>query len=267
LKILVALRTNIFQELDFGRRSGGQEEKFRALVLAMRWTRASLEELLDERVRVAAERAELEARSMADLLPQANRARGNPIDYILDRTLLRPRDALAFANACLALGAGRTRLSWTEIESAERAYSANRLLALRDEWKTTYPGIDRVFDKFRRAPAKMSKKEFQDRLDDAMLLLSDGAFPGVRWLTDLSQAMWSASGDQSWFSLYQPLTAVLYGFGFIGCSRGSSAAPVFYLDDALLIDSERSLEAAQFFYVHRMYHKALDVEVARYERT
>ncbi len=36
LKVLVALRTNIFQELDFGRRGGGQEEKFRALVLDLR---------------------------------------------------------------------------------------------------------------------------------------------------------------------------------------------------------------------------------------
>ncbi len=54
LKVLVALRTNIFQELQFGRRGGGQEEKFRALVLQMRWTRHNLEELLDERVAIAA---------------------------------------------------------------------------------------------------------------------------------------------------------------------------------------------------------------------
>ena len=32
LKVLVALRTNIFEELDFRRRTGGQEEKFRALL-------------------------------------------------------------------------------------------------------------------------------------------------------------------------------------------------------------------------------------------
>jgi len=55
LKVLVALRTNIFQELDFGRRSGGQEEKFRSLVLQVRWTKATLIHVLDERVKVASQ--------------------------------------------------------------------------------------------------------------------------------------------------------------------------------------------------------------------
>lgn len=36
LKILVALRTNMFQELDFGKHMGGQEEKFRGLVVDMK---------------------------------------------------------------------------------------------------------------------------------------------------------------------------------------------------------------------------------------
>jgi hypothetical protein len=38
LKFLVALRTNIFEELDFGSRTGAQEEKFRALTLAQQLT-------------------------------------------------------------------------------------------------------------------------------------------------------------------------------------------------------------------------------------
>jgi hypothetical protein len=131
LKIVVGLRTNIFQELDFGG-SGGQEEKFRAMILEMNWTRPALETLLDERVRVAGARAQLEASSLRDLVPHSNQTRGNPIGYMLDRTLLRPRDAIAFTNQCLQAAAGKTRLTWDNIQSAERQYSANRLLALRD---------------------------------------------------------------------------------------------------------------------------------------
>lgn len=262
LKILVALRTNIFQELDFGDRSGGQEEKFRALVLNVHWTRPALEELLDARVRIQAERAGLEARGFADLVPHANRARGNPIDYMLDRTLLRPRDAIAFANECLDRGAGRTRLSWEEINGAEREYSAKRLLALRDEWKPTYPGVDRVFEKFRGAPARMTKQEFQDRLEECMLLLSDPEFPGVRWLTEMTSTMWSGGASQaSWFALYQPLAAMLYRVGIIGCASRASAAPVFFSGDPLLMESEISLDRCEYFFTHRMVHKALDIRV------
>lgn len=257
LKVLVALRTNIFQELDFGKRSGGQEEKFRSLVLSVRWTRPDLEGLLDERVRVAAPRVGLDAANMADLLPNANRTR-NPVDHILERTLLRPRDAIAFMNECLALGTGKTRLTWEDIKTAESAYSAKRLLALRDEWKSTYPGIDRVLAAFRGSPMKMSRGDYQSRLEDAMLLLSDQTFEGTLWLTRLSERMW-APGDASWFEVYQPLTALLYSIGFLGVAVRTTAAPVFYSDDPLLLESESNLTRAHAFFVHRTYHAALDI--------
>jgi hypothetical protein len=262
LKIVVGLRTNIFQELDFGG-SGGQEEKFRAMILEMNWTRASLEQLLDERVRVAGGRAQLEATSMRDLVPHSNQTRGNPISYMLDRTLLRPRDAIAFTNQCLVAGAGKTRLTWENIQLAERQYSANRLLALRDEWKLTYPGIDRVVDKFRGAPARMTLVDFQNRLDDCMLLSSDPGFKGVRWLTDLSEAMWLVGADsRSWFELYQPLTSLLYRIGLIGFATHEHGAPSFFTDDPLLAESVSNLGRARHFHVHRMFHRALDVEQA-----
>jgi len=190
LKVLVALRTNIFQELDFGRRGGGQEEKFRALVLDLRWTPADLEVLLDERVRAVAKASDLNASTVKEVLPNQNNTMGKPLDYMLERTLLRPRDAIAFANECLAVGVGKGRLSWDDIKTAERSYSNKRVLALRDEWKGTYPGVGAVIDKFRRSPTRLTSEEFQALLDEIMLLLSDPKFEGVRWLTDATTAMW-----------------------------------------------------------------------------
>ncbi|WP_144875955.1 P-loop ATPase, Sll1717 family [Microbacterium sp. 1.5R] len=262
LKIVVALRSNIFQELDFGA-SGGQEEKFRALMLEMRWTGALLEEILDERVKLAAESSNLPAKTFKDLTPHANNTRGNPIQYILQRTLLRPRDAIAFANQCFSVAAGKHRLSWDDIHAAERQYSANRLLALRDEWKQTYPGIDQVVLKFRGAPARMTRGEFQDRLDECMLLMTAPEFTGVRWMTDLSRAMWESSADTaSWNELYQPLLSLLYRIGLVGCAISGSAAPLFFADDALLVESESTVDRCEWFHVHRMFHRALDVSRA-----
>lgn len=261
LKVLVALRSNIFQELDFGRRGGGQEEKFRSLVLPVRWTRDDLQSLLSERVRVAAPRFDLELTTVTELLPHANRARGNPVDYLLDRTLLRPRDAIAFLNECLANGIGKSRLSWDDIKNSEAAYSSKRLLALRDEWKPTYPGIERVLECFRGSEARMAPDQLQERLDEAMLLLSDESFDGVRWLTEVSAQMWIA-GDARWGDLYQPLANLLFSIGFLGASTRRSAAPRFVLDDALLLSSKTKVEEAEFFYVHRTYHSGLEIRVA-----
>jgi len=217
--------------------------------------------LLDERVKVSSERAGMDAESVAELVPYANKTRGNPIDYILDRTLLRPRDAIAYLNECLARGVGKTRLSWDDIQGAEHEYSSRRLLALRDEWKPTYPGIDRVMDKFQGAPGRMTKGEFQTRLEECMLLISDPAFTGVRWMTTVSRTMWEGS-ESSWFTLYQPLASILYRLGVIGCGQRAASAPVFFSADRLLMDPESSVDRIEFFYVHRMLHKALDIRLS-----
>jgi len=42
----------------------------------------------------------------------------------------------------------------------------------------------------------------------------------------------------------------------------SASAPVFFSDDRLLMDSESALERCEYFHVHRMLHKALDIRLA-----
>ncbi len=259
LKILVALRTNIFQELDFGR-SGGQEEKFRALVIEMKWTPDGLEEVLDARVKHLAGKNDLEVDNIRDLLPHANRIRGNPLQYMFDRTLLRPRDAIAYANECLSVAAGKARISWDDIQTAESAYSARRLLALRDEWKPTYPGIERVLENFRGASAKMELNDLIERLDESVLLISDDDFAGTDWLSDLSGRIWqSDQKNAAWAELYQPLVALLYRIGILGCASKQTAAPVFFSTDPLAAASASSLARYQSFHVHRTFHRALDI--------
>lgn len=258
LKAVVALRTNMFQELDFGR-SGGQEEKFRSLVLEVSWNRQDLEDVLDSRVASAAKRVGIQAQTMRDLLPHTNKSRGVPLRYILDRTLMRPRDAIAFANECLSQASGSSTISWDNIRSAERQYSAKRLLALRDEWKPTYPGIDRVFEKFRGASTVMVRSEFTDRLDECVGLVLEDDFPGVRWLTNRTSAFWASSGQADWVDQYQPLVALLYRVGLIGCSLPDRAAPVFHSEDPTLAESRPRLAKVERFFVHRTFQMALDI--------
>lgn len=261
LKALVALRTNIFRELDFGRKSGGQEEKFRSLVLPLTWTRGELQRMLSERVLIAAEANSLDARVVEDLLPSQNRTRGNPLDYILDRTLLRPRDAIAYLNECLTKGIGQTRLTWDDLHDAEHEYSSKRLLALRDEWKPTYPGIERVLSKFRAAPEAMAAEKLSEILDDVMLLLADSTFDGVLWLTTASSNMWSPQ-ESSWFQLYKPLIGLLYEIGFLGCNLSSRAGTYYHIDHPGFVELESNLAKVDSYCVHSAYRASLDIRPA-----
>jgi hypothetical protein len=137
LKILVALRSNIFQQLNYDKQSrGGQEEKFRGLALDIRWTVNDLRGLLNTRAAVASRFYEIDPpKTLSEMLPNVNKRSENPLSYILNRTLMRPRDAILYLNACVREATGKDKINWENIHQAERPYSNERLLALRDEWK------------------------------------------------------------------------------------------------------------------------------------
>lgn len=258
LKVLVALRTNIFHELDFGAR-GGQEEKFRSLVLQMRWSKADLEEMIDERVRYVSKQNNSGLTSVDDFLPHTNNTRGCAFDHILNRTLMRPRDTISFINECLSLRNGHEKLTWSDIGAAEKSYSEKRLLALRDEWKPTYPDIQKVFALFRDAKASLSKKEFSGYLDEAMLLLSDQNFAGIRWMTTLSETMWTSTGSASWTDLYQPLAKLLYEVGFVGFAQSRGGTAIYSYENVDFANDPANLDQTKEFVVHPAYRMALNV--------
>jgi hypothetical protein len=260
LKILVALRTNIFEELDFGSRTGGQEEKFRSLTLNVRWTRNELISMLSERVRAAAEQYEVAGlSSIEDLVPNPNNTRGNALEYILDRTLMRPRDAIAYLNECLALASGKPKLTWDLLHTAERSYSYKRLLALRDEWKATYPGIDEVFVKFTQAPEVMSQNLLTKRLDEAILLMTDRNFSGVIWMTTLSEPVWD-SANREWAEMYHPLFRLLFNLGFLGCRVPRDDTIIYIHDQPEFAESVSNLSRACEFCIHPTFRAAVDAK-------
>lgn len=259
LKILVALRTNMFQELDFGKHMGGQVEKFRGLVVDMMWSSQDLESMLDERVTVSSNRIGSQVRSFSDLLPNSNSRRGNSLEYILQRTLYRPRDAITFANECFEVGTGKLKLAWTDIRTAEEKYSRNMILSLRDEWKATYPGIDQLVEKFRSSPMRMTPEQMSSILDDGALLLSDLNFKGMRWLTDATSAIWISPPGQEDFSVYQRLLQVLFSIGLIGCTTNTSGEPIFYYDDSLYVMRKSTFDKIKYFNVHRAYQLGLEI--------
>ncbi|MEU5672076.1 hypothetical protein ABZ749_17265 [Micromonospora sp. NPDC047753] len=270
LKILVALRTNIFEALDFGR-TGGQEEKFRGLSHTLRWSKNELRDLLDNRVSTAAQRHGLtDVKSMDELLPRTNPTRGNPLEYILSRTLLRPRDAIAFLNECFTLSNGKEKLTWTAIQSAESAYSKNRLLALRDEWKPTYPGIEELLTAFTRSPNTLDWDEMRRRLAECAVLIAEPDFPGRTWLTPIAEPLWSASSSDDTAEVHQPLIRLLHNIGFIGCittveeaigsERRQVDEPAIYNNDQpSFADHVSNLRRVSAFTVHPAFRPALDI--------
>lgn len=260
LKVIVALRTNIFEHLDFGTRSGGQEEKFRALVLKMRWTPLQLRDLVDERLRVASSRQGVTVTSMASVLPRTNSTRGNAMDYIVSRTLMRPRDVISFVNACFAAAEGHEYITWEHIHAAEATYSFNRTLALRDEWKPSFSGIDRVFSLFEGATTPMTRESLVRIIEDVALLLADPYFEGEQWLTEMTAPMWHSSTND-WVEWCGPLVKMLYSIGFIGCATGRRSSIKYAHEAPELLDRASNLAAVTHFNIHPAFQLGLDCRI------
>lgn len=272
LKTLVALRTNIFNDLDFGR-TGGQEEKYRSLVLRMRWIKNDLITVLDERTRAAVElfagtnsaasTVVTGPSSIASLLPRTNPARGNPMDFVLARTLMRPRDAIAYLNKALSLAKGRPRITWEALKEAENSYSGDRLLALRDEWKLNYPGIDDVLDVFRGVNEVMDREGMTAPLNEVVLLPAESTFQGTKWVTEISEPIWNATPDDDWVDQYFPLVRLLFRIGFIGFSSSLGGKILYAHDDLEFCERPSNLTQHSQFAVHRTFHAALDIRSKR----
>lgn len=64
--------------------------------------------------------------------------RKKSLAYILERTLLRPRDAIAFVNECLKEADGDSEVTPKHINTAELDYAVDRKQALIEEWKSAY---------------------------------------------------------------------------------------------------------------------------------
>lgn len=260
LKILVALRTNIFATLDFASRKGGQEEKFRALTTRIRWMPSDISGMLDERVLVAGRKiGSNDLTTVSDILPAPNSKRGNALDFVLRRTMMRPRDALAFLNSCHEISAGKPKITWDNLNEAEVHYSYNRLLALRDEWKPSYPGLEEVLSAFAGAPTVLSPDTFREYLDDVALLLASSSFAGRGWLMEFTKKVWEAEvGQDQGLQPFRPLIELLFEIGFIGFRQVSPKA-IFSQDQPDFLTQHHAFSSIAGFVVHPAFWATLSI--------
>lgn len=146
LKIIVAIREDLLDRaFRYARSAGHQEEKYKSMYLELRWQKSDLTKLIDQRVSQMIRSQYTKRRaSLKDILPETIRSpngKHSSIDYMLDRTMMRPRDIIMFFNECIKKAEGKAIISQTNIFNAEIEYSRSRLRALADEWHVEYSNL------------------------------------------------------------------------------------------------------------------------------
>ncbi len=143
IKIVAALRTDLIERVfRFTRDSGFQEEKYRSLYLPLRWTKDQLLEMLDKRVNSLVRQTYTKKPvGFFDIVPKKIETNQDGADYLIARTLMRPRDLIEFFNNIVEHAAGKAVLTREIVFQGEGVYSKNRLRSLQDEWISDFPSL------------------------------------------------------------------------------------------------------------------------------
>lgn len=191
VKVVVCLREDLLERVfRFTREAGFQEEKYNSLILRVKWNREELENLLDTRVntlirqRYTKSNVRLHQIAPSHIYPPNEKVR--PADYIIQRTMLNPRDAINFLNECLIEAEGKAEINQESIMRAEASYSAKRLRALADEWFADNALTHQMVSTLRNQPERFRVEElaqsylFTDALLDFIFDYEEPASPNDR---------------------------------------------------------------------------------------
>lgn len=260
VKIIICLRTDIlYKVLERTKTVGSQEEKYESLFLDLRWTDDGLREVCERRI------AELFKRkysgavvSAQDIFPESQIDRKNGVDYIISRSLKRPRDVIHFINECLRVAQGRTRFTRDIIRTAERTYSSKRLRSIKDEWRSVYPNIEDYIDVLKGLKRSFSIAEIDPNALENFILRSaseDGRSHGP--MHSISKEYMyghhTKSEDVALELLYH-----LYVIGIVG-AKTSGDSPLQWSFDSAVPLAAGGFKADYGFAIHPTFWFALGI--------
>lgn len=163
IKIIVALRTDLIERVfRFTRDPGFQEEKYRSLFLTIKWTDKQLKELLDKRVTYLVRQTYTKQPvGYKDLLP-SDIDKKPAIVYMIERTLMRPRELIEFFNDCIEQAESCPTINKSMLLTAEGNYSEKRLRSLQDEWFVDYPTLVEFSSILRKKPRQFKLQDLEN---------------------------------------------------------------------------------------------------------
>jgi hypothetical protein len=163
----------------------------------------------------------------------------------LERTLYRPRDVLVLLNRAFVSAArqGRSEILLTDIDTASRDISAERLSDLLKEYDAVLPGLELFIEVFRDRPAVIRLRSLAGLLDEAI---------------DRSRASVSSKArDFALLGSSKEIIGALHAVGFIGLRDSTEDRFVFCHDGSLA--STEDWDNDREVIVHPCYWRALNL--------
>lgn len=262
LKIIVSIREDVLERVVQDNKDiGFQREKYDDYFLRVIWNNSQLKELVQKRINKLYKKKYTSENVTFDDIFRNKIGNRDPIDYIIDRTLKRPRDVISFVNECFQKAQGKTEVTPKIIKEAESEYSRIRMQALIYEWQSAFPSLVTAFKLLANRRGRFTSRDISNKsfLDEFVLTVdhmntseNDPIKSGVeRYIRENS--------DAASLNLVRTLVSELYRIGAIGIKTSSGERYIYSYQDVPVINPD-SIDLETKIHIHPMLHRALNVQ-------
>ncbi|MFZ6762673.1 P-loop ATPase, Sll1717 family [Pseudoroseomonas sp. WGS1072] len=259
LKILVALRSDVLErvvqetaDITF------QREKFEDAMVRLVWSKGDMRRLVETRLNNLLKRQYTsESIGFDDLFPN-NISGKNTFDWMLERTMMRPRDMISFVNEAIDAADGHSTISVTALRKAEMEFARKRRDALIQEWRSAFPTLEMMLslEVSKRRP-NLDALELLDKIDDFSLNIVGSTRQGFDPIHDICSA-YLDNQKKSPEDVLEEILAALYRTGAIGIKLTAQDRFLWaQADQPLIAPSVISLVSK--IRIHPMLHAAYNL--------
>lgn len=261
VKIVISLRADLLHlVMNMTEGKGFQSEKFDDLMLRIKWTRSDLKNMIEKRLNEVFKDQYTGRELEFEDIFRSGASDNDPLSYMLDRSLYRPRDLLAFVNQCFdEANDGSSSISTRVLRKAETEYSNRRLIAIADEWREAYGDLEFVIESLADLGPRFVLSDLTDEFFENFcleVLAGDQHYSG-RFALICNGVTQSKS--PSYHHIRKTYVETLYIVGAIGVKRGSGSKFEWSFKNEPVLNPS-ILEPDTKFGVHPMLHRRLNLK-------
>lgn len=211
MKILLAMRADLLAKTcEITHRQNEKDESF---TLRLNWTSKMLKSLLDKRIEYLfnykyKKNTKISFSDMFNFYINNESAS----DYIISRTMMRPRDVISFVNHCISQADNESIINELDVLEAEKVFKQERYQALEHEWINIYGHIDTYFKIMYKFGNEFSFNE----------IINNGKFSEIEPIAyqndTLAERIYSRTVDDESFKedFIKDIINILFTMGIIG---------------------------------------------------
>jgi len=257
LKIVIGLRADLLETvLNETSARGFQTEKYEDMMLRLRWSKSDLKSLANKRIQHLFRDQYTNSLPVFEDIFSPRVGQQDAFDYILDRTLHRPRDIISFMNECFeSLGDGNS-ISQKTMRNAEASYSRKRLRSIADEWRETYGDLEEPINVLRELDVRFTASDLHEGILEGLCInLMAGDVIGSSGVFINECELVARGSDVS--RVRRKLLEILYVVGAVGVRLRKGGVYQWSYKNEPLLDYN-SINDETIFAIHPMLFRVLN---------